>query len=255
MIYLYGLLAPGAAPDAAALAQADGVTGPVRVAATPVGYLIFGDAPARDILPKRRALLAHARVLERCQEHGALLPMRFGMVVEDLQEIIGTLAGNADALTARLAFVEGHAEFGLRVNFSRKSALEATLAADPALAADRRRLLSHARPPHFATAEFGRRLAEALDRRRGAVQKSLAARLAPLCRAHVLATPEDDVQVLHMHALVPPARAEGIARLAQETAAMSGFAPDAEPEIRLVGPVPPFNFVQLTLETARSVAA
>ncbi len=255
MIYLYGLLAGNTPPDADALGELCGVTGAVRSMPTAAGHLLFGEAADLRILPKRRHMLAHARVLERCMDFGPLLPMRFGMVVEGSEEIVAMLEAAGPTLARQLARVAGHAEFGLKVAFPRQVALEATLAADPALAAEHRRLLAATVPQHMAAADFGRRLAEGLDRRRGQVQKALVAAIAPACRAHVVVAPEDDVQVLHLHALLPPDRAEEFAVGAEKAAAASGFAPGAMPIVQLVGPVPPFNFTRISLGSAQSEAA
>jgi hypothetical protein len=255
MMYLYGLLAQDAPPDTGVLAGLDGVTGPARSLPTAAGHLILGDVPEARILPRRKHLLAHARVLERCMRFGPLLPMRFGMVVDDSDGILAMLEAARPTLQRQFELVAGHAEFGLKVALPRQEALEATLAAEPALAAERRRLAETARPPHLAAADFGRRLAEALDRRRGVAQKAITAAIAPRCRAHVLATPEEDVQVLHLHALLPPDEAEDLAARAQEAAADSGFAPGATPRVRLVGPVPPFNFTRVAIGSPRSEAA
>jgi hypothetical protein len=165
------------------------------------------------------------------------------------------IEADRDAIAEKLALVDGQAEFGLRIGFPRQAALDATLASRADLAVERRRLMGAARPPHMAMAEFGRRLAEALDRRRGAVQKALVASIVPRARAHVLAVPESDVDVLNLHLLIAPARIEAVAAMAGEAAVRSGFAPGAEPSIRIVGPVPPFNFVQLAIGAARSEAA
>jgi hypothetical protein len=255
MIYLYGLLSPRAALDADRLRAVAGVTGPVEVSDVAGGTLIHGPADTEQILPRRRHLLAHTRVLEACLEQGDLLPMRFGMVVPGLQEIERAIAAHGEVLRSQFDRVAGRAEFSLKISFPRPAALDATLRSDAGLAAEHARLLALPKPPHFAAAEFGRRLAEMLDRRRGAAQKKIIAELLPLCHAHVLARPETDVQVLHLHALLPRDRAGILADAAQAAAVASGFAPGTDPETRIIGPVPPFNFVQLVLDPEQSEAA
>jgi hypothetical protein len=83
MIYLYGLLEPGAADPGEVLSSVAGVTGPVGVTDLGAAILVHGASDGLEILPRRRHLLAHARVLEALAGRGALLPMRFGMVGED----------------------------------------------------------------------------------------------------------------------------------------------------------------------------
>ncbi len=254
MIYLYGLLEPGARPAPGVLETASGVTGPVTFTELPQGGLIHGPHDGAEILPRRRVLLAHTRVLETCLDAGALLPMRFGMSAGGVPEVAALLAAQADALTPQFQRVRGRVELGLRVSFPRDAALEAVLAEDPALRAERDRL--RARPAgHFDQADFGRRLGEALDRRRTAAQRRLLAELRGEMVDHVLRAPEEDVQVLSAEVLLPAEAQEAFATRVESAARACGFAPGADPQLRLVGPVPPYHFVRLSLGVPAGEAA
>ncbi len=253
MIYLYGLLEPGHPADPAALAARDGVTGPIVLTDLPTARLVHGTAGDEDILPRRRLLLAHARALEDLAAQGAVLPMRFGMRA-DFAAIASVLSAQAAEVAAQFDAVRGCAEYGIRVSFPREAALAATVAQDPALAAAHARLAGRGAAGRMETAEFGRILAERLDRRRAAAQRDLLAVLAPDLAGHVLRAPEDDVQALAIDALVREDRAEGLASRIEALARGSAFAPGAEPQVRIVGPGPAYSFVRLTLETARRAA-
>lgn len=255
MIYLYGLMSDGPGAPYPSLRGIDGVTGPVETAITPFGVLVFGRTETSEFAPKRRYLMTHARVLEACQSMGDLLPMRFGMVARDQDQIVRTLHLNAAEIEAQFGRVSGRVEFGVKISFPRDAALQAAIAADAGLSLEHRRLSAMARAPHFAVAEFGRRLAEALERRRTDAQKAILPGVATLCADHVLARPEDDVQVLHLHALAPRHMADDLARAAETEARASGFAPSTDPHVRLIGPEPPFNFVHVALTTTSEEAA
>jgi hypothetical protein len=255
MMYLYGLLSRASAAACDPILGIAGVTGPVQVLATEHGVLVFGHAETAELAPKRRNLMAHARVLEACQELGDLLPMRFGMTARDREEIERTLGSNRLEIEAQFNRIRGKVEFGLKVGFSRDAALHATLEADPALAAEHRKLGAMVRPPHFAAADFGRRLAEALDRRRTNAQRAILSALSDLCDDHVLAAPENDVQILNLHVLAQRDTGDVLARAAQAAATASQFVPCGEATVKLIGPEPPFNFVSIALETAARDAA
>lgn len=254
MIYLYGLIEPGAAPDPSVLAALEGVTGPVRMDDLGTAILVHGPADTAEILPRRRHLLAHARVLEALTGGAAILPMRFGMVADDISELVPVVTAQSGVIATQFDAVRGAAEYGIRVSFSREAALAATVRADPALEAERARLAGRAGTGRMETAEFGRRLADRLDRRRAAAQKELLAALAPDFVAHVLRVPDEDTQALAIDALVADARAPDLAQRVEAMARLSDFAPGAEPEVRLVGPGPAYSFVRLTLDTARRAA-
>lgn len=254
MIYLYGLMEPGAEPDASVLAKLEGVTGPIRIEDLGTAILVHGPADTREILPRRRHLLAHARVLEALTGPAALLPMRFGMVADDISDLVPVVTAQAGPIAAQFDAVRGAAEYGIRVTFPREPALSATVRADPMLEAERARLAGRTGTGRMETAEFGRRLAERLDRRRATAQRELLAALASEFVAHVLRVPDEDTQVLSIDALVADARAPDLAQRIEAAARQSTFAPEAEPEVHLVGPGPAYSFVRLTLETARRAA-
>lgn len=254
MIYLYGLLENSCAPPDLP-PDLMGVTGSVEMTRLPQGALIHGPTEEAEIMPRRRHLLAHTRVLERFLHRRPLLPMRFGMISKSVDAVEHLLAGQADDVAVRFERIRGRVELGLRISFPRPAALAATLAEDPRLAAEHARLGRFGRPPHFEVAEFGRRLAERLEARRTEGQRRLLKRIAPFCTDHVLSRPESDVQLLALEVLLPEGEIDQFARSVDEAAReVSAFA-DAEPEIRLVGPVPAYNFVRLTLAEPQGEAA
>ncbi|MEM1273966.1 MAG: GvpL/GvpF family gas vesicle protein [Pseudomonadota bacterium] len=247
MIYLYGLADTG--PDRSDLAELTGVTGPVEMAKTGAGWLLFSRAASDDLLPKRRHLLAHTRILETLGESATILPMRFGMFARDLDSVEAMQADSLAQIDAAFNRVRGHVELGIRIDLDRDASLSATLAADRALAREHARLANLSPAPHFEAAAFGRRLAEALDRRRGQAQKTLIATLRDRCADYRLKSPETDVQILAADILLPRTDQSSIAQdlMAAATHVAADFAPESEPKIRLVGPVPPFNFTDLAL--------
>lgn len=256
MIYLYGLL-PGGEARQFASAQTDipdGVTGPVRLVDAGSFTLICGAADDAEIAPKRRLLLAHARILEALSEHLPVLPMRFGMTAPDLDTVAGMLDEQATVLRAAFDEIAGKSEFGLRVDVPRDAALRATIAAEPALAAERDRLAA-GRPGMHAAADFGHRLAERLDRRRQAAQRALIAALRDHWSRHVLRVPETDVQVLAVDVLISAGTETALAEAVDAAVQVTDFAAGAEPQVRLVGPAPPYSFVDIRLPSPGREAA
>lgn len=251
MIYLYGL--SDTRPNDAQLAALKGVTGPVFSSETISGWLIHSPSDGTELLPKRRHMLAHTRVLEVLGETATILPMRFGMMSQSVAEFSGLIVENKVEIAKSFERLTGQVELGLRVEFPREPALEATLAADGDLAKTHARLTNLTPAPHFEAAAFGRRLAEALDARRAATQDALLQNLRPLLTDYRIKAPESDVQVLALDVLLPtekqPVLASSVARFATE---LSGFANGAEPLIRIIGPVPAYGFVDLSLVPERA---
>ncbi|MEB3420680.1 GvpL/GvpF family gas vesicle protein [Salipiger marinus] len=248
-VYLYGLLRRPDLDAALAGQPVDALSGSVEARRIGEWSLAYGPSDGTPMPQRRRFLKDHARVLEDLMAHGPLLPFRFGHVSHDAARIDHLITAAADEISATFERLEGHAEIGLRVAFPREAALASTLAQDDGLRQQRDRLVSHAGGSQLDQIAFGRRVAETLDLRRGLAQKALLKTLRPLARDHVLQAPEDDVQVLRAAFLVPETEVAAFTRAVEEAASCCGFA-DAAPEIRLVHPTPPFNFVSFSLADA-----
>lgn len=247
-LYLYGLASDPGPGLAAALEGVDGLGGE-RPALLGLGgrAVIASPHECGEILQTRRRMLTHTRVLEAAMSAATVLPMRFGLVASDMADVEAMIAEHAADIDTQLARIEGQVEIGLRIRFPREAALAALLAERPELAAERDRLRGCGAGAHFERIELGRRVAEGLDRRRTEAQRQLAARIAPLCTDHLLRIPEEDVEVLRAECLLPADAEPGFAAAVQAAVAPCAFAPGAEPAIRLVGPVPPYHFVDLVL--------
>ena len=106
MIYLYGLSDAPSDSLKKEVVGLQGLQGPVQVAAAGPWSLIFSAHEDAEILPKRRLMLAHTRVLEQAIPHGTVLPARFGLLADDLQDAQRLIAARADQVQAQMAMLE-----------------------------------------------------------------------------------------------------------------------------------------------------
>lgn len=247
MIYLYGLCNIPVAQVSAQIQNCDGLQGPLRLAAIAGWTLVYSDHDDQEIIPRRRLLLRHTQILEGLLQLGAVLPARFGLVAATLEQVHDLIVARATLIGTEFDKIAGAVEIGVRISFAREAALTAALDADPTLKAAHRDLMQKGRDAHFALAAFGGRLAERVDRRRGLAQKQLLDAFRPLARDHVLRAPEDDTEVLRAEFLLDAARQEAFQTTVQDAAQTLDFAPESEPQIQIIGPVPMYNFVRLNL--------
>ena len=252
-LYVYGLIrgadAPAARARIAGHGPVAGLAAPLITPLGPVAALVSPagpEGPPDEILPLRRNLLAHARLLEAVLPVGPVLPVAFGHVSPAAEALAATLAPRADELAARLDRLDGRAEYGVHVAGDRERALAAIAADEPDLAA---RLAAAAGPAgHYRRIEIGRRVAEALDRRRAAAGRALLEALCPLAEAHVLKPPEEDVDLLRAVFLLEMTGEAAFAERLEAAAAALDFTPWREARIRLVGPAPASHFVSIRLD-------
>ncbi len=246
MIYLYGLMNSAALPRDA-LSGLVGQQTPPRVVTLGHWSLIYEDHDGSDVQPRRRNMLAHTRIVEHMMGFGTVLPARFGLVSKSIDVVAALVNEKAMVIAEEFEKLRGCVELGLRLSFPHDAALTTTLNASASLLAQRDRLAGLGAEGHFARAEFGRALAEALDRRRGAAQKALVAALLPLVRDHVLRSPDSDVEVLRLEVLIDASDESRVIAALEGLAQNCDFAPGAEPLIQIVGPAPSYNFVRLSL--------
>lgn len=142
------------------MADTPGLQGTLQICGIGPWTLVYFDDDNAEILPKRRLLLTHTRVLEQMLTLGTVLPARFGLVADTLAKVEAMILAKAPTITQEFARVQGCFELGIRVNYPRIPALDATLAKDPALLRDRDRLARLGPEAHFAMAEFGGKLAD-----------------------------------------------------------------------------------------------
>jgi hypothetical protein len=121
--YLYGVVAAGAEPPAAAAVdpQHDVVVkaeGPVAGIASQVSLEEFDEAALPERLADaewlERTIRAHEQVLEEVLATGPVVPCRFCTVYRDEHELRRFLSDRADALEEALARVEGRVELGVK---------------------------------------------------------------------------------------------------------------------------------------------
>lgn len=129
--YVYGVV------DADRGKAADGVRlvehAPLAAAVAEVDLAEFDDLDTKlnDRAWVERKALEHERVLSRLAEGGAVVPLRFGAIYDDLGAVERMLEERYDELAADLARVRGHVELGVK-GFVERSRLEELLARERA---------------------------------------------------------------------------------------------------------------------------
>ena len=255
MIYLYGLIEMDGNIAADVLAEMPATLGPVSAHRLGEWVMLSSDFAGEEVLPKRRLMLAHTRIVETMMDHGTVLPARFGLLADDLAAVTALIDGRRTQIAAEFMRVRGCVELGVRITYPRDAALQATLQADTSLQKKRDALAGQGAEAHFARAAFGRQMAEQLDRRRGAAQRTVLQTLIPQAKSHVLRAPEEDVEVLRAEFLIQRSAQDGFLAAVEDAANGLSFAPGAEPRVQVIGPVPPYNFVRLSLTAEDTEAA
>ena len=234
--YVYGAVPPGT--------QLDGLLGlddvQVRVVESEGVGLVLSTI-ALDRPPGRRAeLLAHSRVVDALAATGAVVPVRFGTITLDEVDAVEEVLGDPGLprLLERLTEV---VQLNLRATYDEAVVLAEVVRDDPVVADLRRRtrdLPEGAMHPDLV--RLGERVSRALDAIRAADGQDLTSRVEPLAVALRPRPVGGTDGLLDVALLVERQHHEQVEQHLED------LAEELHPRVRLrlVGPVPPYDFVE-----------
>jgi hypothetical protein len=233
--YAYGVVRAGASLDA--LGRSDGLPEVRLVEAGDLAALV-SDSAGRAT---RDTVLDHWRVLEAACQGSPVVPLRFGMVVNDEDAVRReVLEPHRDELVKLLERFEDRVQTTLKVYYREDAVVADTLAAEPELA--RLRDAVQGRPADATYTErirLGELLNKAIDKRKPADGKGILERLRPLAEAVGLEPAEDELMVAHVVFLLRRDRIGEfeltLEEVAQERNELMRF--------RLLGPMPAYHFI------------
>jgi hypothetical protein len=246
-LYVFGVIP---AADAAGWAGADGIDG-VAAEVRPIkdGGLaaLVSDIPGDRVPGRREDLESHRRVLARAIEHGTVIPMRFGMVM-DTEDLVRErlLVKHAPELADLLRTLAGQVQMTIRAFYAEDALLRHVMETNEGIA---KRSAELEGLPELATrAEriaLGEAVAAAIDARRARDEQALLDRLNPFASDVRVDAPGGDRVALNAHLLVPRDRRIALDGAVRELgSALQGYL-----ALRYIGPLPAYSFSELSLES------
>ena len=238
-VYVYGVVhADAELPD--------GLAG---VDQAPVQLVALGDVAAAvglialDRPPGRRAdLLAHTTVLDALAVPGPVVPVQFGSVLADADDVVRELLEpQAEHFAALLDELAGRHQFNVRGRYNEPAVLAEVVSEDPEIAALRER--TRGLPEHVGQAErvrLGELVSHALERKR----EQDSATVLDIVLPHVASyAPRGGAGLDHMMDvafLVDDDRRAGFEDALEAVAE----AMHERVRLRLMGPMAPYDFVE-----------
>jgi Gas vesicle synthesis protein GvpL/GvpF len=244
-VYVYGVIP---AEDAAGLPDALGLGERSAVRTVTKGRVaaLVSDLPPEHTPGRPEDLEAHRRVLSQAIEHGTVIPMRFGIVMDDDEAVADhLLTRHTTELDEMLRQLDGHVQMSVKAFYAGDALLRDVLASQPELAQESAALAQ--RPDEEAQAarvRIGELVANAVEARREEVSSALLSQLAPLAADVSVDPPGSERVALSVHLLLHrdhrAALDEEVRELAEALTGVLAF--------RYVGPLPPFSFADLALD-------
>jgi hypothetical protein len=238
-IYVYGIVPAGApVPD-----DLQGI-GDARVHVFACGSVgaLTSRLPSSRPLGTAADLRAHARVLEMVYQLCAVLPMRFGGALANADAVLTELLEpHTDAFVEALQRIDNHEQFILKGRYLQGVAFKEVLAEQPQVAHMSARLRERDADAHRLEAiQLGRLVARALERKQQADMEFMREHLEPRVTAiseRVPASPDTAVDAAF---LVRRPDRSAFEQAAEEL----GRHWDSRIRLRLVGPLPAYDFAQ-----------
>jgi hypothetical protein len=240
--YVYGVTRAG-------VAVPEGLTGiedqPVRLITHDRCAAVTSDLPVQRPLGERGDLVAHQRVLEAFLESGGVVaPFRFGAVLAGPGAVEKELlAANTDRLADVVDQLDGRVEMRVRGTYVQDAVLREVMTEEPQIAELNTRLkeipADAADAAHYDRVRLGEMVAQSLEQRRERDGQVLLEALAPAAEALVRKPPARQEDVVDAAFLVGRDHRDGFEQVVRDL----GAAHAGRITLRLVGPLPPYDFV------------
>jgi len=192
----------------------------------------------------REELAAHARVLEQAIEAGTILPMRFGVVMENADDVrTRLLEAHHDELVTQLWEFDGKVELRVRAIYDEAQLMREIVRADERIQRLRERVRTLPDDAtYFDRIQMGELIVEAIDHKRSVDAEDVLKPLAPLANQIRVGEPTHERMVVSASFLVDRSRMADFDQAVDKV----GQAQAQRMRLKYTGPLPPHSFTELT---------
>ncbi len=217
------------------------------IRADQVAAVVSEFSRAEKLLPLRKNLDPHHRVIREVMKTSTIIPMTFGHVAESEEEVAETLCRNCDDILLELERLDGMIEMSVRVRWDVDNIFEYFVRENPDLAAFRDRIFGRSSAPaHAEKIELGRMFGELMDWEREKHTEQVV-EMFRSCVADIRVNPhKNEKVVMDLAFLIHREKVKTFEEKVYNAAVMF----PAQYTFDFNGPWAPFNFVELDLETA-----
>jgi hypothetical protein len=237
--YVYGIVEATATKP-----RGRGIAGsPLRLVIGEDAAALVSEIHSDRVRLGREEVLLHARVLDRALARGPVLPMRFGVVLDDTDEVRDRLLDeHGPDLRAQLIEMEGKVEIRIRATYDEQSLLRDIVREQPEIASLRESLAGRAEHAgYYDRIRLGELVAAAVERHRQLDAHAIIEVLGDHALAVEAGEPSHERVVAQASFLVERSRLgdfnAGVDQVAEAYGGLIRF--------KYTGPLPPHSFVEL----------
>lgn len=245
-LYLYAIVPAGTEADLGDIGL-DGAH--VQVVRQGELAAVVSEVPTKKLRPERRNLAAHDAVLRALMDRETPLPVAFGIVADDADELKRVLAREQHRLVEQLQKVRGRVEMGLKVNWDVANIFEHILSMCPDLKQMRDDLFADGRQPsRDEKIELGRMFDEMVGQKRDQCATKVVAALEAEGFEVKRLAPRTEKSVLNLAVLIGREHKDQFTQAVERAAGEF----DDTYAFHLDGPWPPSNFIDLRLRLEKT---
>jgi len=209
---------------------------------------VVSDSPIISYAISRENMLAHEKAIEEIMKKYTVLPVRFCTIAQDGDKVKEILEKEHDKFVSMLKNINGKKELGLKAIFKEDVIYKEIAQNYEDIKKLKKALLSE--PPaktYYLRVEVGRKVEAALEKERDIYKEEILNALSPLSQDTKVNIPYGELMIINAAFLVEnPKEAE----FDQNVQALADKYGD-KIKFKYVGTLPPFNFVNLVIETGR----
>jgi hypothetical protein len=226
--------------------QAQGIAGrPVRVISQSGLAVLGSDSPTEEYEITLDNVTAHERVIEAAMQRADVLPVSFGMVAQDDQEVRNLLLqAEYDELREQLDHVKGRVEMGVKALWDQNALFSQIAAEVPAIQQLRDQIVGTTPEETYdLRLELGELTDQAIQRQREQDTATILDALSPLAVDTTTNPIITDMMIVNASFLVDKQQVQAF------TNAVKALQQNNAGRMTLqsVGPLPPYNFVSVVV--------
>ena len=209
---------------------------------------IVSNSPIKIYSCMRDNMIAHESAIEKVMKEYTVLPVRFNTIAEDEEKIKKILEIDHDKFKDKLNDMEGKKELGLKAIFKEDILYKEILEKYDDIKILKEKIAQL--PPEktfHQRREIGKMVETALQNEREISQKEILDTLIPLAEDHKINSIYGDIMILSAAFLVNKEKEPEFDRKVDELNTKYGN----KIRFKYIGTVPPFNFVNLVIETGK----
>ncbi|MCG2712400.1 MAG: GvpL/GvpF family gas vesicle protein [Candidatus Omnitrophica bacterium] len=218
---------------------------------------VVSDSPIKKYPVARENLIPHELAIEEVMKAYTVLPVRFATIAEDEEKVKKILEKNHDKFLNLLKDMEGKKELGVKAIFSAKGGPASGGKEDiygyildkytdiKALKEKLQRLPLE--KTYYERMEIGQKVEAALEREKSICKEDILNKLSPLALKTKINNNYGERMIINAAFLVESDREEDFDQKIQELDEIYGD----KVKFKYVGTLPPFNFVNLVIDTGK----